>query len=206
MALTELLVAATQGDVQALGQLLLAHFDRLQQRLAVRVPKRFRSLVAADDIVQETFVVAFREIKSFRASTPEQFYGWLVTIAERQLLDLVKALNRKKRGGEVRQVAAECGGAASSIANLLELVSDSITTPSSNAARKEARGILLVALAGLSVNQRQVILLRYGDGLSMKEVAVRLGLSLNTVRGIHDRAKKKLREAMGNSSLYFSRK
>jgi RNA polymerase sigma-70 factor (ECF subfamily) len=57
------------------------------------------------------------------------------------------------------------------------------------------------ALGRLSTNQRAVLLLHEWEGLSFKEISLELGCKESTVRVHHVRAKQKMRDALGDSSL-----
>ena len=61
------------------------------------------------------------------------------------------------------------------------------------------------ALAGLSNEYRKVLGLRFQQGLSLDEVAARMNRSQEAVRSLLYRAQKKLKEAMGRSSLWLSK-
>jgi RNA polymerase sigma-70 factor (ECF subfamily) len=197
----ELLIAAVAGDQSALERLLLERYDSLRAYLAPRVPDQLRVLIDADDVLQQTFVEAFRDISRFQPRSLDAFAGWLKTIAEHRLIDAVKQQRRKKRGGDAKRV--EASKAQSSAVNLLaELEADGLT-PSRVIARDEAAALLQVSLARLPQQYGEAIRLRYLEGLSEDEAAARLGQSPDALRGLCFRAKKKLREAMGKSSLYY---
>jgi RNA polymerase sigma-70 factor (ECF subfamily) len=196
----QLLAAAVAGDQGVLERLLFDRYDALRAFVAPRIPDQLRGLIDPEDILQQTFVEAFRDISRFRPGSPEAFSAWLKTIAEHRLLDAIKKQRRKKRGGEAKRVDAP---AQSSSANLLaELQADGLT-PSRMVARDEAAALLQVSIARLPQQYGEALRLRYLEGLSEEEAAERLGHSPDALRGLCHRAKKKLREAMGKSSLFY---
>jgi RNA polymerase sigma-70 factor (ECF subfamily) len=196
-----LLLAAVAGDECALERLLLERYDSLRAYLAPRIPDSLRGLIDADDILQQTFVEAFRDVSRFQPRSLDAFAGWLKTIAEHRLLDAIKHQRRKKRGGDVKRV--EASREQSSAVNLLaELEADGLT-PSRVIAADEATALLQVNMARLPQQYGDALRLRYLEGLNDEEAAARLGQSPDAVRGLCFRAKKKLREAMGKSSLYY---
>ena len=60
-----LLQRAVEGDLQATEELLWSHYDRLYQFIEKNLPPVVRSTLSANDILQETFVVAWQQIGSF---------------------------------------------------------------------------------------------------------------------------------------------
>jgi RNA polymerase sigma-70 factor (ECF subfamily) len=202
----QLILKATAGDRAALEQLLLEHYTRLSRRVAQELAGPLGRLVSVDDILQETFIQAIRDIKKCNSRSPESFAAWLSTIADNRLRDTRKELRRKRRGGGRRRVGGPPASQASTIADLVELIADPGDTPSRPIARQEAIQAIQVGLAGLPADQREAIRLRYLGGRSIGETAAAMGRTAAAVRGLVHRAKKALREALGHSSLWFSRK
>ena len=197
---------AIAGDTDSLGQLLFDYHDRLTQRIAGKLSPEMRAAIDPDDVVQQTFIEAFRDIGRFQADSDRAFYAWLEKIAQNRLLDMVRARKSKKRGGDRRQVDNRAAGQTSSIADLFDVLSAKLPTPSRNVARHEGVQALQVHLASLPEEYREVIRLRHLEGLSLEEVAVATGQTIPAVRGLLYRGKKKLRAAMGRSSLWLSKK
>ncbi len=61
-----LLERAVAGDGDALGELLLRYYGRLTGRVKRKLPDDLRSLICAEDVVQEVHVEAFRTVSRFR--------------------------------------------------------------------------------------------------------------------------------------------
>jgi RNA polymerase sigma-70 factor (ECF subfamily) len=95
---------------------------------------------------------------------------------------------------------------ASSVADLVEMLSAGDCTASQLVAGREAVRAVQVAMAGLSDDYRQAIRLRYLEGKSLAETAELMDRTPGAVRGLLDRAKDKMREALGRASLYLSTK
>ena len=76
----ELLGKAVGGDEQALTALLEEHAPELRRRLAGGIPKRWRALLSEDDVLQQTYVDAFRDIRRFVGDQESAFRGWLETL------------------------------------------------------------------------------------------------------------------------------
>jgi RNA polymerase sigma factor (sigma-70 family) len=114
----------------------------------------------ADDLAQETFVMAWRRIGSFEAKGA--FKGWLCRIAYTQFLQ-----NRRSAKASTRREEA--------------VMADAVTVHDDRAAA-EARLDLDRVMAVLSPEQRAAVALCYGEGMSHAEAAEALGLPLGTVK------------------------
>ncbi len=199
-----LAVQAVSGDSLALERLLLTYHDRLAARIARKFPTFLKDSLDVEDILQKAYVGAFRDIRTFQPCGPEAFYRWLAAIADHRLQDTVKAHMRAKRPDHRRVDGAAATPEGSSIQDWVNLVADREPTPSKAPARREAVQALQVALAGLPPDYREALQLRYLEGHGVAEVAAQMGRTLGAVLMLCNRGLKKLREAMGRSSLYLS--
>jgi RNA polymerase sigma-70 factor (ECF subfamily) len=202
----ELLAAAVAGDRVALNDLLLLHFDGLHRFIERRLPKGLDGVVSADDLLQETLMRAIRGIATFEPRVGATFEGWLKTIATHTFESLAVAGAAKKRGGQFRRQTRNLEPRASSLVELVELLSDDARTASSKATTKEAIQAVQVGIACLPEEQQQAVRLRYLQGESLSNTADALGRSPAAVRGLLYRAKLQLRDALGRSSRWFSRR
>jgi len=124
----------------------------------------------AEEAAQESFVRAFLSLKKLRK--PESFYSWLLGIAGRVAKEQFRSQERRRKDRE----AAET------------MLADAGDTP--------AECPLEEVIAALPESQRQVILLRYYEGLSCQEVATRLEMPLGTVTKTLSRAYALLRQEL----------
>ena len=199
-----LIEQAIQGEVVALEQLLWSHYDRLQRRIQGKIPAGMRGSLSAEDILQTTFVEVWKNIGTFSPQGDDAFYRWIATIAQRKLTDKVRAQGAVKRGGR-KAVAGARQAAASSMMNLVDVVAGDWRSPSGSAAYREAERILTVALGQLKDDYRTAISMRYLQGKPVAEIAESLNRTERAVHMICNRSLKKLREALGRSSLYLSK-
>jgi RNA polymerase sigma-70 factor (ECF subfamily) len=198
----ELLAAAVAGDRLATGRLLLSHARALSRFIAARLPADVATLVSPEDLLQDTFVAAFRDIRKFEPRGNGTFNGWLSTIAEHQVLRTLDRLRAQKRGGKRRHVRPTRQH-ASSLIDLVEQLSDSRDRPSGQAAKREAVLAVQVGLASLPQSQQLAVRLRHFDGKSIAETAAALDRPPGAVRGLLQRARKSLRQTLGTSSRWF---
>jgi RNA polymerase sigma-70 factor, ECF subfamily len=144
--------------------------ERYQRPLFAYLSGRLANHSEAEEAAQESFVRAFTSLKKLRK--PESFYAWLLGIASRVLKEQFRAVERRKQD----QATAED--------LLLENTSSPVEYP------------LEEAIAALPESYRQMILLRYYEGLSCQEIATRLGTPLGTVTKTLSRAYALLRQEL----------
>ena len=197
----ELIESAKKGDQVSLERLLLMAYPKVLRHVQIKQPSILKGKVGPDDLVQQAFTQAFLKIKTFEGENEMSFMKWLRVIADRQLQDAVKALTRKKRGGDRKQVTG--GGGEDSRLQLLDILAGDESTASRQMSRKESMQALHVSIAELPEDYRLVVLLRYFEGRSLAEIAEELGRSEGAVRGLLDRARAKLRDAMGRASQWL---
>jgi RNA polymerase sigma-70 factor (ECF subfamily) len=197
--------AAAAGDRAALERLLLNHYDELESRIASKLPPRLAATHAAEDILQVTFFQAFRDIGRYQARADASFSDWLARIADHRLLDAIKQHDCAKRGGQWQRLGEIAPGDSRS-ASLLDWIAADQTSPTSAVARSEALHALQVALASIPEDQRKAIRLRHLEGKSLEEAAAAMGRSPDAVRGLVQRGKQSLAEAMGRASRWLSTK
>ncbi len=196
----ELIESAKNGDQVSLERLLLMAYPKVLRHVQIKQPSILKGKVGPDDLVQQAFTQAFLKIKTFEGENEMSFMKWLRVIADRQLQDAVQLAAAKKRGGDRKQVT---GGGEDSRLQLLDILAGNESTASRQMSRKESMQALHVSIAELPEDYRLVVLLRYFEGQSLAEIAKELGRSEGAVRGLLDRARAKLRDAMGRASQWL---
>lgn len=196
-----LLQSAIEGDREALAALLERHGPSLRDKLTQSFPQRWRSVLSEDDVLQQTYVDAVRDIHRFVRPDEASFAFWLESLARRNLLDAIRMLETVKRGGTRRRVRAATNGDSMSF---LDTLGASMTTPSRGAARLEAEGVLQRAIECLPEDYRQVVRLYDIQGLAVEEVARVLHRSCGAVYMLRARAHRVLCEAMGSATEFLS--
>ncbi len=196
----ELLSRAASGDDLAVRRLLVPHIAYLARFVAHRYPILDHGISNVDDVVQETLSEALRQVNRFDPAKGS-LRTWLSTIAERRARNAVRAQQRIKRGGAHQRVR-QAAGTDSSLDDVVELLSAGSHTASRSAIRREAVQAVQNAIAELREDYRQAIELRLIEGKSLEEVAETMNRSPRAVQGLVDRAKKKLRAALGRLSRY----
>jgi len=199
-----LIGAAIAGDTAALEQLLLTHFPALERHIEPQMPPDDRRHFSAEDILQDVFVQAFRDIRQCNCRNDVSFFAWLKAIADHRLADAIKRIGRKKRGGDRHQLSRENLAATSTFGTLIDVVYHDSHLPDDSAVRREMEMAIQVALASLPENQRDALRAHYLLNKDVDLIAREMGRTTGAVRGLIDRGKKRLAKAMGRSSQWFS--
>jgi DNA-directed RNA polymerase specialized sigma24 family protein len=97
----DLVARARGGDEEALRALLERHEARIRRRVDRNLPPPLRRRVSVADVVQETWLVAFRRIADFEDRGDGAFEAWLAGIADLKLREVVRRdlLTEKRAGG-----------------------------------------------------------------------------------------------------------
>jgi RNA polymerase sigma-70 factor (ECF subfamily) len=167
------LIAAWQGgDEQAAADLVGRHARALARYLSgAGAPD-----AEVDDLVQETFIRAFRSVDRFRGQC--QFRTWLLTIGGNVLKDYGRRASRRK------------------VMPLDETVRDVTGDPHELAVASEAEARLAAGLKVLPRLQREVFLLRAQQGLEYDEIATALATTSGAARVHYHHAVRRLKEML----------
>jgi len=185
---------AQGGDRLALAKLLTTYHGRFHRRAETRMDAALKVKCNPDDILQEFYLEVARQIARFEDRGPGSFLNWAHTILDRKIAGTRRAAHGQLRDID-REVQAGALGADSYWELLHQLQTDS-GTPSRVVRREEALGALITCIKGLPDAHRHVIQLRFLEGLSVGEVAARLGKSKAAVVALTRRALEALRVSM----------
>jgi RNA polymerase sigma-70 factor (ECF subfamily) len=175
-----LIEAHLTGDEQAFGQLLGGYLSSVYNF----VFQMARDREVTDDIVQETFIKAWKNLSGF--DREKSFKTWLFTIAKHTAYDYFK----KKKALPFSAFDDGEGG------SIFEVIGDGQVLPDELLEREEAAADLDRALEKLPEGSRNILVLAYREDLSLQEIAEVLGEPYNTVKSRHNRALHKLRRVM----------
>jgi RNA polymerase sigma factor (sigma-70 family) len=134
----------------------------------------------ADDVVQEAFVKAYRQLGRYRGDAG--FRAWLLAIVANETRNLVRS-RRRREGLWLRAAVRE---------DPLQWEPD----PAESAMARERRRLLVEQLRALDHRDREILLCRYLLDLSEAETAVTLDLPKGTVKSRTARALARLRDRM----------
>ena len=162
LALIELV---KKGDKKAYNTLVLKY----QDRLVYSVYKFLKDFELAQDIAQEAFIKAYKNIEKFRGDS--QFYTWIYRIAINTAKNVVSTKARKSEiydNDTTDQLLSESVATSENPENILQA--------------EQLRSEINKALQNLPEDIRVTLSLREFDGLSYEEIAKVLECPIGTVR------------------------
>ncbi len=105
-----LIEQAREHDEAAMGELLSTHAQRLLASVRAELGERLRQRLESQDVMQQVYLDALRNIDKFVDQGHDSFFRWLRRIAVNRICDVDrKAFKTEKRGKEVR--VGDVGGA-----------------------------------------------------------------------------------------------
>jgi RNA polymerase sigma factor (sigma-70 family) len=170
----ELIRQAQQGSCEA--------FTTLYERYLPVVYRWVRYTVQEQDVedtVQEVFISLLKSLRSFKGNS--QFTTWLRILTKRRVADYYRT--RGKAGADLALSDGEVVRLGQSHGN----VADDYL-------------MLRKALRELPESYREILILRFGEGLQFHEIAVVLGQSLEATKSLFRRALAALRQQMGEEA------
>jgi RNA polymerase sigma-70 factor (ECF subfamily) len=167
------------GDTEAFGLLV----DRYQDSLAAYAKYMTGSVDEAEDIVQESFVRAFKALSQCR--DPDRFGNWLFRIVSNQCK--THLARRRRRREEPLASAAQ------------EADSRGAEQP---AEAHELRRKVHEALQRISPDQREALVLRYVHGMSLPEMTELLATTVPALKMRLLRGRQNLRSVLAQMGIY----
>lgn len=205
MSLTdkELLAKAGTGDTDALSDLLGSVGPQVQAGLEGKIANHHQSAFDTADVMQVTYLEAFLRFLRFEPTGGiGSFVRWLERIAENNLLDAVRAIDREKRPPRSKKLTrVQKDG---TYVTLLGNLTVTTGTPSREVAKSEANQLLEQALTKLPRDYERVVRELDLEGRSPGDAAESLGRSKGAVHMLRARAHDRLRELLGSPSKFFT--
>lgn len=190
-----LIDAAKKGDQQAYGKLYNEHFPRIHRYVRQFVREAGPRLgVDAEDVAQETFVAAFKNLHNFNGDS--QFYTWLHAIARNKGLEAIRDAKTAKGGGDFQftSMYARAGedapgdlgsghleGSDQAIKSSVEAVAADGDTPDALLEQQDAAEKLQRAIAKLPEKRREIFLLNRVEQYTAQQIAEMKGVGLSNV-------------------------
>ena len=164
----ELLDMYQQGDREAVSQLLERHTRRVRDYVRMLV----KDGDVADDLTQEVLIKVVKVLDEGRYTDKGRFLPWVLRIAHNRVLDYFRAQKQVKTVSESTSGFDILGNK-----NLAEpSIEDQLV---SEQQAEEVRALIEL----LPEEQREVVKMRYYEGLSFKDIAEHTGVSINTALG-----------------------
>lgn len=171
------------GDDTAYPTLLKKYLQSVYNFLHLFV----RDSDTLDDLTQETFIKAWKNLKSF--DTEKNFKTWLFTIAKNTAYDFLK----KKKTIPFSSFENEDGN------NVLENIKTEDILPLEILEKTEREQTFEKKLEQLPADYRTLLLLHYKEDFSLQEISQILAIPYNTIKSRHLRALANLKEVLLSS-------
>ena len=179
----ELARRAAAGDRETFRMLVEAHSDQVY-RIALGIVRNHHD---AEEVVQETFLRAYRGLGRFRGDAA--FSSWIYRIAVNAGNDLGR---KQRRRWWERPMEPNLAAGSEPVSNHPE------HDPERLAASRRIRADVDRAVLDLTTREREIFVLRHDAGLKLAEIAQVIGRSEGTVKNLLFRAVRKLRRSLGN--------
>jgi len=176
---TELILKSQQCNEAAFSELM----RRYRRKVLTLCTQIINDRGIAEDVVQETFISAYRHLKSFKMNA--RFYTWLYRIAVNLSINAI----RKQQSQKAKTTLTDFAYTTESGRNLLETQH----LPSEELELQEIHDLIEEGLRTLTHQQSEVIRLYDLEGLSHQEIATRLKIRAGTVRSRLHYARRKMR-------------
>jgi RNA polymerase sigma-70 factor, ECF subfamily len=191
-------IREAREDRSALARLLESYRPFLEVAAKQALVGAVNARCDVSDVVQETMLEATRDFDGFAGRSEPEFSAWLKGIHRRNLVEVL----RRHVGAEKRSLRRErrllvAEGSASF--RWCEPVARQ-TSASQRMIRGEKALRLAALIELLPEAQRDAVILRHLEGLSLEEIADRLGRSLSATAGLIKRGLQGLRKVMSEDS------
>ena len=192
----DLVRRAHDGDSQALQSLFGRYYERVRRMVRLRLGAALRHRMDSGDILQETFLEALRTFDRFEMRDQGSFINWLARLAENRIRDAADYHGALKRTAG-REVPLSPGDQSTEVD--LGLQAGGLL-PSESAEAAEQVQRLEAAIERLSVEDRELILLRNYAGAAWDTVAQLTGRpSPDAARVAHKQVIVRLSQLMAGS-------
>lgn len=172
------IAAVNAGDPHAFRALVDAH-SRYVHHVAFRLTGNTSD---AEDVVQETFLKAFRQLGRFEARA--DFRTWIHRIAVNCAIDLIRARRHRETAHDVADLESGAIG---------EVAVSHAPTPDRQMLSAEIHDRVTEGLSGLTPLERAAFMLRHVEGRSIQEIGTALGLKTDATKHSVFRAVRKMR-------------
>jgi RNA polymerase sigma-70 factor (ECF subfamily) len=170
----EILKRAGDGDRKAFEELFERYRAKLHRMIAMRMDARVAGRLDASDILQETYMEAFKRLPKYLKQEGMPFYAWLYWIAREKVL----GMHRRHLGARKRTARCEVPlMPVDSSANFVSGLVGRLPTPSQELAKAELAEQLRQGLERLNSEERDLILWRHFEQLSARDIAQLLGIT-----------------------------
>ncbi|HEY1599281.1 MAG TPA: sigma-70 family RNA polymerase sigma factor [Pirellulales bacterium] len=199
----QLLKSAKDAGPGALGSLLELYRNYLRILARSQLTPELLPRATPSDVVQDTFLEAYRDFVQFRGTTLAEFVAWLRKILVRNIARLVEHHLAAQKRDVRREVSLDAIARAfdQSSCRLEQVFGAAVPAQIDRAESSERAATVADHLAKLPSQYRDVLVLRHLEELSFEEVAQRLGRTAAATRMLWVRAIDRLRQSLTDEGL-----
>ena len=157
-----------KDDLLCFEHIILRHKDKLSAYIRRYIP----DVALVEDILQDTFIKVFQSIKAGNYSENGKFISWVKRIAHNLIIDhfrLIKQMNTISNDNY-----------ESDLFNSKRFAEDNIED---DMIKRQIHQDVRKMISHLDEDQKEVVMLKYYEGLSFKEIANKTKVSINTALG-----------------------
>ena len=191
---------AAEGDRAAADQLLEIHRDRLRAMIAVRLDRRLSARIDPSDVLQETMILAHQKLPEYLRTQPIPFYPWLRRIAWENIVQLHRQHLLAQARAVTREEQFDVALPDHSAMELADRLIAKGSSATQKMLQKEMKDRVQAALAQLDARDREVLVLRFLEQLSIDETAAVLEISHEAVKSRQRRALERFGELIDGSN------
>ncbi|TWU23333.1 RNA polymerase sigma factor CnrH [Novipirellula galeiformis] len=196
-----LLIAAKQGDVDAVNRLLERHRVSVRRLVEMRLDRKVQRRVDVSDVVQDVLLEASGRLEKYLDDPAMAFHLWIRQIAWDRIIDTYRRHRvSAKRNMDREQAMVIPAGQDQSSVELAAQLWDPGPTPAAAATQREIATKVEAAIEQLGEQDREMILMRHYEHLSNLEIAEVLGVNPPAASMRYLRAIRRLRELLENES------
>ena len=197
----QLLLRAGRNDHSAREQLFTRHRSQLRRMVGIRMDDRLAVRVDPSDVVQEVLAEAARSLPGYLKDRPLPFYLWLRELAWKRLVDLRRRHIEAQKRSVTREVAWKSTLSEHSANDLAGRLVSNEPSASRHLIREELRARMREALDRLPDADREVLVLRYLEQLTIRQVAGVLGTTEGAVSMRQLRAVERIRKLLDDDDF-----
>ncbi len=186
------------GDDAARSELLEHYRQRLKRAVHLRLDRRLRQRVDPSDVVQEVLAEANAKLSDYLRQRPVPFYPWLRVLAGERVAQAYRRHVKAQRRSVRREARRRLPLPGESAQLLAKCLSDRGAGLGDAMQSDELRKRLQHALKQLSEADSEILVLRFLEDLSTREMAAILGLAESAVKMRQLRALQRLRDLLGD--------
>ncbi|MBN1681862.1 MAG: RNA polymerase sigma factor [Anaerolineae bacterium] len=162
---------AQLGDQEAFLELYHLYLPKVYNRVKSRVPVAY-----VEDVTQDIFIAVVRSLANFERRS--RFSTWLYTIVNRQIADFYRRYARRQENQSIS----------------LEHVENIIVANGYTVDDMDKRADIQHAFNAIPSHYQEIILMRFADGLTFKDIADQHEQSIEAVKSLYRRAIQALRD------------